>query len=76
MNLKSKVILFFCLFISSINFAQNRYTLSGTVTDQNTNETLIGVTVLIKEANIYTATNEYGFFSVSVPEGEYTLEVS
>src|SRR5690554_458317 len=76
MSLKTKVILFFSLLISSINFAQNRYILSGTVTDQNTNETLIGVTVSVKEANINTITNEYGFYSVSLPQGEYTLEVN
>lgn len=76
MTLKFRIILLLCLLISSINFAQTRYTLSGTITDQNTNETLIGVTISVKEANIYTATNEYGFYSVSVPEGEYTLEVS
>src|SRR5690606_13834200 len=76
MDFKYKIVLFFFLLISSINFAQNRYILSGTVTDQNTNETLIGVTVSVKEANINTITNEYGFYSVSVPEGTYTLEVS
>lgn len=76
MSLKSKIILLFFLLNFSINFAQTRYTLSGTITDQNTNETLIGVTVSVKEANINTITNEYGFYSVSVPEGEYTLEVS
>src|SRR5690606_3418545 len=70
------IILFVCLLISSINFAQNRYTLSGTITDQNTNETHIGVTGSIKEASINTITNEYGFYSVSLPEGNYALEVS
>lgn len=76
MDFKFKIVLFFFLLISSINFAQNRYTLSGTITDQNTNETLIGVAVSVKEANINTITNEYGFYSVAVPEGTYTLEVS
>src|SRR5690554_2274230 len=75
-RLKSKVILFFSLLISSVCFAQTQYTLSGTVADQNTNESLIGVTISIREANICTATNEYGFYSVSVPEGIYTVEVS
>lgn len=76
MNLKFRITLLLCLLSFSINFAQTRHTLSGTITDQNTNETLIGVTVSVKEANISTITNEYGFYSVSVPEGEYTLEVS
>src|SRR5690606_15056800 len=76
MDFKYKIVLLFFLLISSISFAQNRYILSGTITDQNTNETLIGVTVSIKGANINTFTNEYGFYSVSLPEGTYTLEVS
>ena len=76
MDFKYKIVLFFFLLISSISFAQNRYILSGTITDQNTNETLIGVTVSVKEASINTITNEYGFYSVSLPEGTYTLEVS
>lgn len=76
MDVKFKIVLLLFLLFSSINFAQNRYTLSGTVTDQDTNETLIGVTVSVKEANINTVTNEYGFYSVSLPEGTYTLEVS
>ena len=76
MDLKFRITLLLCLLNFSINFAQTRHTLSGTITDQNTNETLIGVTVSVKEANISTITNEYGFYSVSVTEGEYTLEVS
>src|SRR5690606_29608696 len=60
----------------SINFAQNRYTLSGTIIDSATNETLIGVSISVKEANINTMTNEYGSYSISVPEGTYTIEAS
>ncbi len=76
MDFKFKIVLFFFLLSCSINMAQTRYTLSGTITDQSTNETLIGVSVSIKEANIHTITNEYGFYSISIPEGTYTLEVS
>lgn len=76
MKLKFRITFLLCLLTFSTNFAQTRYTLSGTIADSNTNETLIGVTVSIKEANINTMTNEYGFYSVSLPRGEYTLEVS
>ncbi len=76
MSLKSKVILILFLLTFSINFAQNRYTLSGTIIDSATNETLIGVSISVKEANINTMTNEYGFYSISVPEGTYTIEAS
>lgn len=56
--------------------AQQKYTLSGTVTEASSNETLIGVTVVIPELRTGVTTNEYGFYSLTLPEGEYTLQVS
>lgn len=76
MDFKSRFLLLFCFLISSINYSQNKFTLSGTITDQNTNETLIGVIVSVKEANVVTATNEYGYYVMTLPEGQYTLEVN
>lgn len=57
-------------------FAQEKVTLSGTITDATTTETLIGASVYIKEIQAGTTTNEYGFFSISVPKGTYTVQVS
>ena len=65
-----------CFFIGSGLFAQERFTLSGTVSDLKNNETLIGVTVVITELKTGTTTNEYGFYSISLPKGTYTLEIS
>jgi len=56
--------------------AQEKFTLSGTITDQKNNETLIGVTIIITELKTGTTTNEYGFYSISLPKGTYTLEIS
>ena len=56
--------------------AQEKFTLSGTISDANNNETLFGVNVIIKELNTGTTTNEYGYFSISIPEGTYTLQIS
>jgi hypothetical protein len=77
MNFK-KILLLFVLFIFCGNnlFSQEKFTLSGTVSDQKNNETLIGVTVVITELKIGTTTNEYGFYSISLPKGTYTLEIS
>ena len=55
--------------------AQKRVTLSGDVSDSLSKETLLGVTMLIPELNKGTVTNSYGFYSISVPVGEYTLVV-
>ncbi len=65
----------FCLF-SVYSFSQKRFTLSGTISDKASNETLIGVTVAIQELKTGTTTNEYGFYSISIPPGEYTVVIS
>ncbi|KAF2331542.1 TonB-dependent receptor [Flavobacterium nitrogenifigens] len=68
----------FFLFILTIltSFAQEKFTLSGTITDSRNNETLIGVAIYIPSLKIGTTTNEYGFYSLSVPKGEYEIEIS
>lgn len=54
-------------------WAQERFTLSGTITDQDNGETLIGATVLVPSLNLGTSTNEYGFYSLSLPAGDSLL---
>jgi hypothetical protein len=69
--------IYWCLFfISLVGFGQEKVILSGVVSDTKNNETLIGVSVYISELNIGTYTNEYGFYSISVPKGNYTVQVS
>ncbi len=53
---------------------QERYTVSGTIQSANTGETLIGVTIMA--GTIGTASNEYGFYSLTLPKGSYQLEVT
>ncbi|WP_373058655.1 carboxypeptidase-like regulatory domain-containing protein [Zunongwangia sp. H14] len=66
----------FLLFpIPTVN-AQEIFTLSGTVSDKASNETLIGVNVIIPERNTGVVTNEYGFFSLKLPEGSHMLQIS
>lgn len=68
----------FFLFILTIfnSFSQEKFTLSGTISDSKNNETLIGVNIYIPALKIGTNTNEYGFYSLSVPKGEYEIEIS
>ena len=56
--------------------AQERYTLSGTISEASSNETLIGVTVAISELKTGTTTNEYGFYSITLPKGQYQVIIS
>ncbi|MFN8922465.1 MAG: TonB-dependent receptor [Sphingobacteriia bacterium] len=51
-------------------------TLSGYVKDLSNGEALIGASVMLREVQAGAYTNEYGFFSITVPTGSYTLSVS
>lgn len=52
------------------------YTLSGSIKDGGNGEALIGATVLIKELQTGTVTNAFGFFSITIPKGKYTVSSS
>jgi hypothetical protein len=68
----------FLLLILTIfsSFAQEKFTLSGSITDTSSNETLIGVNVIIAELKTGVTTNEYGFYSITLPKGNYTVQIS
>ena len=62
---------------SSVVFAQQNYSVSGTIKDQRNGELLIGVAVKVAEdPTISITANEYGFYSLSLPKGSYTLLIS
>jgi hypothetical protein len=56
--------------------AQKNYTISGTIKDAATGETLIGATIKLQELQTGTTTNAYGFFSLTAAEGDFNLMVS
>jgi hypothetical protein len=64
------------LFLSNWGFSQEKFTLSGTIADNKNNETLIGVNVVVKGTKIFTITNEYGFYSLTLPKGNYEIYIS
>ncbi len=51
-------------------------TISGYIKDQNTGEDLIGASCYIRELEKGTIANEYGFYSLSIPSGYYTVSYS
>ena len=72
---KAGLLLFFCL-NSVFIMSQEKFTLSGTISDDSSNEQLIGVNIIIPELNSGATTNEYGFYSITLPEGNYEFIVS
>lgn len=70
-----RIILYFLLFSGFVH-AQDTFTISGTLSDESNGETLPGASVIVKELGTGTTTNLYGFYSLSVPKGQYTLVIS
>jgi hypothetical protein len=76
MDRMTRIFLFLFLNSCLLAFSQQKYTISGTISEAASNETLIGVTVAVPELRTGVTTNEYGFYSITLPEGEYRLQVS
>ncbi len=72
-----RLFLLFILFLPVQGSAQaKRLTARGTVTDASTGEVLIGAQVAAEGTGMGTQTNAYGFYSLSMPRGEYRLQAS
>ncbi|WP_439483441.1 TonB-dependent receptor [Cyclobacterium plantarum] len=55
---------------------KQEFTLSGYISEQSSGEPLIGATVRVSGTSKGTVSNAYGFYSLSLPEGNYTIESS
>ena len=73
---KIRGVFYTLLFVPFLLIAQEKFTLSGTVIDNQSNETLIGVNILVPEIQSGTMTNEYGFYSITLPRGTYNVQIS
>ncbi|MCI5057801.1 MAG: TonB-dependent receptor, partial [Flavobacteriales bacterium] len=62
------------LFQSMLIFGQEKYTLSGQIKDAKNGEDLPFVNIVVKElTGVGTTSNIYGFYSLTVPKGNYTV---
>ena len=75
LNMKLFLITFFSL-TTFFSWSQTKYTISGTVTDSLKGEEIIDATIKIVGTNNGVRTNEYGFYSISLPKGNYTISYS
>ncbi len=66
-------LLLFLLFFNSVSEAQKKYTISGYIKDSLNGETLIGATITVKGQSKGISSNQYGFYSITLDEGDYTL---
>jgi outer membrane receptor protein involved in Fe transport len=68
-----RISLLLLIFLPAAVFAQNKFTISGYAKDAQNGETLIGATVAVKGLTKGISTNQYGFYSLTLTEGNYTL---
>ncbi|MFB6258460.1 MAG: carboxypeptidase-like regulatory domain-containing protein [Flavobacteriales bacterium] len=77
MRTPTVLLLSFFLVMAAIGKTQEgeekKYTVSGTITDSSSGEALIGATVKVKGTGTGSAANDYGYYSLTLPEGKYTL---
>jgi len=74
-KIKNSVV--FILLSISLLHAQKKHTISGTIKDQKTGETMIGVSVFVNELKgVGTTSNAYGFYSLTLPQGVYNIVIS
>ncbi len=52
------------------------HSLHGTIKAKETGEVIIGASVSVTGYSIGTVSNEYGFYSLTLPQDDYTLEIS
>ena len=70
--MKKFISLIFFLNLFAI-YSQEDYTINGYVLDSNSNELIIGASIIIEELQVGTVTNSYGFYSITLKQGEYKL---
>ncbi|MEM0519527.1 TonB-dependent receptor [Aequorivita flava] len=71
-----KIFTLLLLFVSIAAFAQEKFTISGTILEAESGETLFGVNVIIPSIQAGTATNQYGYYSITLPKGNYKIYYS
>jgi hypothetical protein len=56
--------------------SQGKRTLSGTIKYASTGETIIAATLRVAGTNYATSSNEYGFYSITLPVGTHSITVN
>ncbi|HEX6430483.1 MAG TPA: TonB-dependent receptor [Niastella sp.] len=79
----SKSLLRFCvscllllLTMGSLQAQTGKFTVSGYIKDESSGEVLINATVAMQPSGIAVITNSYGYYSVTLPAGTYTMLVT
>jgi len=77
-NIVMKTLFTFILSAIVLCLQAQNYTISGRIKDQSTGEVLIGASIQVLQSGkpVGTSTNEYGFYSLTLPKGVYLIKFS
>lgn len=71
-----KVLLLFLISLLGLESYCEKFTISGYVKDKTSGEDMIGASIFVKKISSGTATNVYGFYSLTLEKGEYEIHIS
>jgi outer membrane receptor protein involved in Fe transport len=71
--MKNKILILLLAFAPFFCNAQNRFTISGFIKDSLNGETLIGANIAVQGKTKGISSNQYGFYSITLEQGEYVL---
>ena len=70
MEYKKYIVALLLFALAPLSLLAQRHTVSGTVVERGSRETLIGATVSVVGKSMGVATNGYGFYSITLPEAD------
>ena len=74
--MKKQILFYLFFFLSSYIYSEDKYTISGFVSDQNNGENIIGVNIFCKDLKQGVVSNTYGFYSLTLPKGNHEISFS
>jgi len=76
MNKKILFLIFVYILKTNTLYCDEKYTISGYISDENNGENIIGVNIFCKELKQGVTSNTFGFYSLTLPKGNYNISYS
>ncbi len=74
--MRNQILILLLSLLSFNSLAQEKFTISGYIRAEESGEELIGATVSVKSISAGVGANVYGFYSLTLPAGEYVISYS
>jgi hypothetical protein len=75
-TLQKLFILLVLIVAYTFSFAQTKFTLNGYIRDSLSGESVIGATIAVNGQSKGVASNQYGFYSITLDQGRYIISIT